>query len=114
MSTSAVPTRRLFSLRRFGFPLLVVMLAVVAIAILWLSPGLAPDSRAGNTFFISIGTIAALTVWLAAFSGLRWYIRLAVVVVEAAVTITIQPHLVFDGDMVPHIRSLLENHAEMV
>jgi outer membrane protein assembly factor BamB len=114
MSAPTTAPARLFSLRRYGVPFLIVVLAVSGAAALWLAPGLAPDSRAGNTFFLFVASMALLTLWLVLFSGFRWYFRVAVVLIEAAVVVSIQPHLVFNGDMVPHLRSPWENHDEEI
>ncbi len=98
--------------RRIVLPLLVVAVAAIAIAVVWLVPGLARDARNFYTFLAVDFAIVLLSLWFVALSGLRWYVRVAGALLEAAILAIVAPNTVFDGDMVPHIRNPLERQYD--
>jgi outer membrane protein assembly factor BamB len=102
------------TIRRFGLPLGIIALAGIASAIFMLIPDLAHDARNFYTFLAVVGAVFLLTIWLVAVSGARWYVRVSVVALEALALAIIAPNLVFDGDMIPHIRNPLEKHDDEV
>jgi outer membrane protein assembly factor BamB len=102
------------SLRRFGVPVLILLFAFMGTMALWLLPDLAPDRRSGNTFFLGVAAIGLLTFWIVALSGFRWYYRIGVLLIEIGAVATLYPYLVFDGDMVPHLRPPWERHDDLV
>src|SRR5438128_8205429 len=115
MGTTTTVRRSFFSLRRYGIPTLIIVLAALAVAGFWLAPGLARDSRVGNSFFTGTTVLLLLTAWVVLLSGFRWYARIAgVVPLLTFLALLATGHVVFDGDMVPSLRAPWENRAAAV
>lgn len=114
MTPTARPPRSIWDWVRYSIPVLALAVALAPVGYLWLRPGIPLDSKGPNTFFIVIGLTAFLTLWVIALSGLRWYSRVIIVALVAIASIVIGSGIVFDGDMIPHWRSPLENHDDEI
>ena len=110
MSTSSSGSGSAF--RRFGIPLLVVMLAGIVIAACWLAPGLPRDARNFYSFLAVDLALVLLNLWFIFLSGTRWYARTGIVVVEVIVLAILAPNMVFDGDMLPHLKNPFDRHYD--
>jgi outer membrane protein assembly factor BamB len=102
------PRRRSFF--RVWLPLLIVALYAAALTAVWTWPD--PDwarvYRVVSTSGLTMLTLLLLGLWFVAFSGLRWWVRLAGVALGAAAVVVLPAALIrethFSGDMVPVIR----------
>jgi outer membrane protein assembly factor BamB len=119
--TGAPPKKRSFL--RFWLPLLIVGLALLTLAVMRFGP--LGDWEAANRnvsmMFTTIIALALLLFWFALFSGVRWYLRLAVVLLVLAVAygagMSVR-NVTFSGDMFPTIefvwnpthKGILEQH----
>lgn len=113
------PRRSTFTLIRFAIPIVILLITAALLAAMWLRPGVPLGSKAPNTFFLSIAAIGALWLWAVLLSGAKWYIRVPILLAGVAaglgfVGLAMTGHLVFDGDMVPSMRSPFEGHADAV
>jgi outer membrane protein assembly factor BamB len=107
------------TLRAIRVPLLIVALTAVAITALWLQPGARLDSKAPNTVFLVWAGLALLMLWFVLFSGsaIRWrlvVLALGFASVATGVWLMTAGYLVFDGDMVIHLRAPWVRHNEIV
>jgi outer membrane protein assembly factor BamB len=100
------PPSRFRSFLRYGLPLLIVILTAGAIALLQLWPSEEVALVYRNAFGIMIGMLGLflLLVWLLAFSGLRWWLRLAIPVALAASVWAVVGDVSCTGDMLPLVR----------
>src|SRR5262249_15546619 len=85
MSTTSAPESKRSNVR-FSFAAWVLLIAGLALALIWFWPMGDPDEvmQRFATFVVAFGTLAGLTLWLVFFSGLPWTVRLAVVVLVPA------------------------------
>jgi outer membrane protein assembly factor BamB len=97
---------RLRSFLRYGLPLLIVALAGAWIALvrLWPSDEFLLVYRNASTVMIGMLGVFLLLIWLLAFSGLRWWLRLAIPVIVAASVWAMVGDLSCTGDMLPLVR----------
>jgi outer membrane protein assembly factor BamB len=107
---------------RLGLPLLILGLSLTALAVAWGVP--APEweraYRVSGTWLIVLGTGLALVVWLLCFSGLRWWLRLGLLLIPAGIAAGSVRSIELTGDIVPvfHFRwsqtpaELLEAHRQ--
>src|SRR5262245_55952994 len=88
--------------RRLWIPILIVGLFAATTTAVMTWPGRERGWRAGTMVFMVVPvTLLLLTAWLLFLSGMRWPIRLGVLVgVVALVAATIRG-VEFEGDMVP-------------
>lgn len=106
-------------LRRIRVPFTIVILASLAIAALWLRPDSRLDSNAPNTLLIVWAALGLLGLWFILFSGaaFRWravVLALGVGAVAGGIWLMSAGYLVFDGDMVIHLRAPWVRHADVV
>src|SRR5437879_5220986 len=88
MSTSPTPPpRHRRSLLRVWFPLVVLGLAVLALALLWGWPSEDWERvhRVLGTWAVALLVLPLLLLWWLAFSGVRWWLRLGTLLPAVAV-----------------------------
>lgn len=108
-------TRRL----RFAIPVVILAGAAGILGWLWLRPNVPMDSKAPNTFFLIAFVVPLLWLWTATMSGLRRVVRVPVIALGvlaggAFLWLFITGHLIFDGNLVPMLRSPFEGHTASV
>jgi outer membrane protein assembly factor BamB len=88
---------------RVWLPILIVAGAVAATAGIWLWPSAAFErsSRGPATINTVAISVALLTIWLVFLSGLRWWTRGVLLVLEGGILFLAYLNVQFDGDMVP-------------
>jgi outer membrane protein assembly factor BamB len=88
--------------RRLWIPILILGLFAATTTAVMAWPGLERGPRAGTMVFMVVPvTILLLTVWLLLLSGMRWPLRIGILLgVVALVALTIRG-IEFEGDMVP-------------
>lgn len=100
--------------RRFGIPLGIVLLSGAAAGAIFLIPDLARDARNFYTQIVILLGILLLSLWLLVLSGTHWAVRIGAIALGAIVLAIIAPNVVWDGDMVPHLRNPLAKHDDEV
>src|SRR5947207_9783853 len=95
------PPRR--SILRLLFPAAVVVVMILAIGYyqVWPVEDWEPAKRVvGSMMSLQLGLLA-LGIWLIGFSGYRWRVRLAILLVPVVVAVAAVRKVKFTGDMVP-------------
>jgi outer membrane protein assembly factor BamB len=111
MAATAVPPARKRSFRRFWLPLILVGLAAAALAALWATPDLERAVRVAGTLMLGVLTVLLLNLWMLSLSGWRFWVRLAVLLLEVGglgVLHVITRNISFSGDMVPTFHFIWE------
>ena len=100
--------------RRLWIPIAIIGVFVATTAALMAWPDLERGQRAGTMVFMVVPlTVLLLTVWLLFLSGMRWPIRIGVLVgVVALVGATIRG-VEFEGDMVPIVHYRWEPRKDL-
>jgi outer membrane protein assembly factor BamB len=100
------PPSRFQSFLRYGLPLLIIVLAGAAIGLvrLWPSDEFLLVFRNFTSILVVLLALLLLLGWLLAFSGLRWWMRIAVpLVAVAALGAMVAPDVSCTGDMLPRV-----------
>jgi outer membrane protein assembly factor BamB len=97
------PPSRLWQFLRVGLPLLILALTVGGILLiqLWPSEEFLPVFRNISSNGVVFLALMLLLAWLLVFSGLRWWLRLAIPVVAAAAFAAVVRDWSCTGDMLP-------------
>jgi outer membrane protein assembly factor BamB len=108
--------------RRIWLPCLVVCLAGASFAAIWLWPSEAFERpyRGISSVIVIQATILLLAIWLLFFSGLRWYLRVGILLAAGLAGYVAFLNVHFDGDVVPFFTfrprsahdALLESHRQ--
>src|SRR5438093_962943 len=104
VETTTFRARRTFF--RFWFPWVILGVAAVAMACIWLwpSPSLELLQRVNSTSFTLMLTFLFLAAWLLFFSGLRWALRFGILLSILVAVWAAVRDVKFTGDMVPVVR----------
>jgi len=107
MSSSAtIRPSRARTFLRIWFPWVVLGVGFVAIAALWAWPSekLELSQRENSTGLVVIAALLLLALWLLFFSGLAWWVRLAIPLGMLAAAWAAVRDVRFTGDMIPLVQ----------
>ncbi len=104
LGTSQLVKRRSFF--HFWFPWIGIALGLIATECLWIWPfdQLERAGRVSGTGMIAVLTALLLAIWLLAFSGLRWWVRVGTLLLVVGAGGASIAEVGFTGDMVPLVR----------
>jgi len=107
---------------RIWLPLLIVGIAIATVLGIWVWPSEAFERpyRSFASLMAIQATILLLALWLIIFSGLRWFVRVGVLLLAGAACFVAYRNVQFDGDVVPFFTlktrsahdALLESHRQ--
>src|SRR5438876_11328040 len=102
--------------RRLWIPAAIIALFAVTTMAVMAWPDWETYQRAGTMVLMVVPvTLLLLTLWLLLLSGMRWYMRVAILAAVVLAEIALVRKIEFQGDMVPivHFRSGEANEARL-